>query len=400
MLFFVLCTNVFALTWNEAVSLAEQNSHELRSSRKQLESSEWTYRKAISAFLPQLSAGASMTESLTPTTSASSKTYKYDLSATQYLFKGTEGLYGIQSAYANVEYQKANLRSTQASVFYDLRSAFIEVLYTQEEIKLLEKILEDRKENTRLIQLRYESGKEDKGNLMTTQADQAKAEYDLASARRNLKLAKLKLSQLLQSGVEKVEEKDGFKKPSAVDFDKLLEESPSYVIARKQLQLAELSQKASISGFLPSLYLKGNYKKSGPDWPPEEENKSWSLNLSYSFFPGGSNIAERAISGAELDQAQEDFEQSVNDLRYSLEQEHEDYVDALEALELAKVSLAASKERAKITTAKYLNGLAIYDEWYRIENNYIRAKTSLLTAKKSALLAEANWHKTYGGYVK
>lgn len=388
------------MTWSEALTLSQKNSHELVSAQKEVEASEWTYRKAISAFLPQLSAGASMTESLTPTTSASSRTYRYDLSATQYLFKGMEGIYGIRSASANVEYQKANQRSTQASVFYDLRSAFVDVLYTQEEIDLLEKILKQRKENTSLIQLRYESGKEDKGNLMTTQADQAEAEYDLASARRNLKLAKLKLSQLLQANVDKVEEKEGFKKPPAVDLDKLIDETPSYVIFKKQLQLAELSQKSSISGFLPSLSLRGNYRKSGSDWPPEKEDKSWSMNLSYSFFPGGSNIADRVISGVELDQAREDFDRSVKDLRYSLEQTYEDHIDALEALELTRVSLAASRERAKITTAKYLNGLALYDEWYRIENNHIRAQSGLLNAEKSAMLAEANWHKTYGGYVK
>jgi outer membrane protein TolC len=151
---------------------------------------------------------------------------------------------------------------------------------------------------------------------------------------------------------------------------------------------------------LPSLSLSGSYRKSGDDWPPDTSSKSWSLSLSYSLFPGGSNVAERAIEGAQLDAAREDFARSVKDLRYSLQQAYQDYEDALEALEVTKISLAASQERAKITEVKYLNGLIGYDEWYRIENTSIQDQKSLLTSRKSALLAEASWHKTCGGYVQ
>ena len=210
----------------------------------------------------------------------------------------------------------------------------------------------------------------------------------------------MKLSQLLQSDVALVEGPGELLAPAEPVFDRLMETTPSYIMAKKQLEMAELSQKASISGFLPSLSLSGNYRKRGSDWPPDEDSKSWSLNLSYSFFPGGSNIADRAIAGADLDQAREGFDQSIEDLRYSLEEEYQGFQDALQALEITKISLAAAEERAKITNVKYLNGLTGYDEWYRIENSYIQAQKQLLSSKKSALLAEAAWHKSYGGHVK
>lgn len=386
----VLAGSSLSLTWGEAVEIAEQNSNELKSARNGLESSEWSYKTAVSAFMPQLSANASMTET----------TYSYGLSATQYLFKGMAGVYGIQGAYAEVEYKRASLKATQALVYYDLRSAFVDLLYTQENIKLLEKILKQRQENSGLIQLRYESGKEDRGNLLTTKADQAKAEYDLASARRDLKLAKLKLSQLLSKNINSADEKIGFTVPSGTDFDKLLEKTPSYVMAEKQLEESELSFKSTISGFLPSVYLNGSLRKRGSDWPPDTDSNSWSLNLSYPFFPGGSNVTGRAAKSAQLDGAREAFIKQAKALRYSLEQAFESFNDAIESLDVSKVSLAAADERAKITEVKYLNGLAIYDEWYRIENNYINSEKSLLSSKKQALLAEAAWHQSYGGYVK
>ncbi|MFC1559580.1 TolC family protein [Candidatus Margulisiibacteriota bacterium] len=398
----ILCASfsACALTWDEAVSIADKNNNELISAKKALEASEWSYRRSISTFLPQLSASVGMTESLTATVAATAKTYSSGLSITQYLFKGMDGIYDIQAAYADLEYEKADLQTTKASVYYDLRYAFIDLLIAQESVTIMEEILIKRQENARLMQLRYESGKEDRGNFMTTQAEELKAKNDLSSAKRDLKLAKLKLSQILKKDISAVEGAQEIKAPSTVDYNELMKDTPSYVKLIKQIESAEIAQRSSISGFLPSISLSGSSRMTGPDWPPDSENRSWSLNLSYPFFPGGSNIADRAIAGAQLDQAKEDFEWSKKELRYSLEDAHEGYTEALESLEYAKVSLAASKERAEINQAKYLNGLVNYDEWNRIENTYIQARQSLLSSRKSAYFAEALWHKTYGGWIK
>ncbi|OGC10183.1 hypothetical protein A3F86_04265 [candidate division WOR-1 bacterium RIFCSPLOWO2_12_FULL_45_9] len=387
-------SNVFALTWQEALKVAEKNNHELISAQKQVEASEWSYRKAMSVFLPNLSAQASIGE-------ATARASSYGLSVTQTLFDGTQNIYGLKSAYADLESEKASLAATRASVYYDLRSAFITLVIKQEQLKLYEQLLDQREENSGLVQLRYESGKEDKGNLMTTQADEKQAEYDLASAKRDLKLAKLKLSQLLKREVDVVEAAGELKEIKAADFAGLVKTAPDYIIARKQLESYELAQKESLSGFLPSLSLSGSYRKTGTDWPPDvSSSKSWSLSLSYPLFNGGSNIADRVIANVQLDQAKEDFAKTVDDFRYSLERAFQDHQDALESLDVSKVSLAAGKERAKITEAKYLNGLTTYDEWYRIENTFFQTQKNLLTSKQSAYLAEAAWHKTYGGYIQ
>ncbi|MBN2058404.1 MAG: TolC family protein [Candidatus Saganbacteria bacterium] len=392
----IFVSSASALTWSEAVSLAEQDSNELISARKKLESAEWSYKRSYSSFLPQVSGSVSLSESGSP----SDKSYSYGLSASQSLFQGMAGIYGIQSAYTDLQYTEASLRSTRASVLYELRSAFIEVATAQENVKLSEQILKQRQDNTCLIQLRYDSGKEDKGNLMGTKADEAQAKYDLASAKRELKLARLKLSQLLQRDIDEVQAELSLKQPEEQDITGLVSAAPAYVMAKKQLESAQLAQQATISEFLPSVSLRGSYSKSGSDWPPTSSSKSWSLSVSLPIFPGGSNIADRAIYGAKLAQAEEDFKLAVKDLEYSLLETLEEFNSALEALEVRRISLAAAKERAEISRVKYLNGLTTYEFWEQIENAYIQAQKSLLTSQRSAVLAEALWYKSYGGYVK
>lgn len=395
----LLISPLYALTWSEVVELAPQVNHDLKSAEQQLKAEEWGYKKSLTTFFPQLSANASVTNS--PSGSAWTQSYSYGLSLSQNLFQGMEAIYSIQSAYEDVVYQQASLRSTKSTVFYDLRQAFIEMLNKQEEVKLFEGILKQRQQNSRLIQLRYDSGKEDKGNLLATKASEASAEYDLASVKRDLKLARLKLSQLLEQEVDQVEAVEDLVGPTETDFAQLLPQTPAYVMAQSQLKSAEIADKATIAGFLPSLSLSASYSKRGSQWPPAgSSSKSWSLSLSMPIFPGGSNIADKVIYRAKLDQAREDFTQTRNDLRYNLEEAYEDYLDAVEALKVAEINLEATQERAKIARAKYLNGLVDYDEWDRVENTFITSQKALLSHQKTAYLAEASWHKTYGGFVK
>ncbi len=390
-----------AIEWPEVLELTAKNNNDLIGSKKQMESSEWTYKKAYTNFLPQISANMSMTEDLTAsgTSPAGSKTYSYGLNVSQSLFKGMDNIYGLESAYADYEYYKASFVNTEASVYYGVRSAFIELLVAEKNVELLTKIYEYRKENSDLIKLRYESGKEDKGNLMRTEADEDEAEYNLNSVKRDLKLAKLKLSQLLGEKVDGAEGKIELQNPPAVDFDELLKKTPSFVMAKYQLKSAEIAKKSTISGFLPNVSLSGRWNKSGDEWPPENENSSWSLSLSYSFFPGGSNFIDPIIYDLKLDKAKEDFENTVKDARYSLEEAYDGFLDSMEALKVKETHLEAAKERAKIARAKYLNGLMSYNDWDKIENDYVTAQRTVLSYKKAALMAEAAWYKSYGGYI-
>jgi len=395
------CAACRAESWDEVKALAEKHNNELAASKKLVQAYEWSYKRAYSGFLPHLSANASMTESENSESDEPEKSYSLGLSATQSIFNGMQNIWGLETAYSDYQYYLASFRNTEANVYYDVRSAFIDLLVAGKNVDLLRQILEQRKENSRLIKLRYESGNEDKGNLMQTQADEADAKYNLSVAESELKLAKLKLSQLLSAEVVSAEADLAVESVQLEDIEALTEQSPAYIMAEYQLESAEIAKKSAISGFLPSLSLSGNWNKRGDEWPPEDtESRSWSLNLSYSFFPGGSNFVDAVIYDLRLEKAKQDFEKSTKETRYSIEEAYENFKNSVQALEVKEFALKASGTRAKIGKAKYLNGLLTFDEWNRIEDEYISAQNGLLSSRRNALMAEASWLKSYGGYVK
>jgi outer membrane protein len=386
-----------SLTWPEALAQASQKSNEIKSARRLLDAYQWSYYRSYSSVLPQISANAGAGNSTGA--SGTSNSYSYGLSASQALFKGFSNYYAIQSASLNYDYYRANLQNAEADAYYQLRQAFVDLLIAQQNLTVRQKIKQVRENNARMIKLFYDSGKEDKGNYLRTQAQLADADYNIVSANRQLELARLKLSQLIDGAVSSAE---GELVAAALlpDLDALLKNSPAYVMNSDQLKLAEIGQQSTLSEFLPSVSLNGSYQKSGGSWPPEAASKSLSLNVSLPIFPGGSNFADRAINGLQLEKAREDFAKNQKDLYFSLKQAYEDLKDSIDNYAVQKQYLNASAEQAKITQVKYLNGLTTYYEWDQLQNTYINNQIGLLNANRNALYAEANWHKSYGGYIK
>ena len=386
-----------AETWTDIVILCKANNNSILGAKKQLEANRWSYYKTLGSFLPQVSASMSIGEASSDT-SARAATSSYGLSATQSLFSGFSNINTSRKAYAQLNYYEAGLNKTVSDSLYDARGAFVDTRISEENITLQEQIFKRRKDNNDLIQLRYESGREDKGNLMLTQADKLDAQYNVEAAKRAHALAQVKLSQVIGKSISKIELDEKVLKKTRPDFDRLIETAPSYLMSKYTLESARIDSQSTVSGFLPGISLSAGIRNSGGIWPPSSRSNSWSVSLSYPFFPGGTNITDVLIKANALEKANQDFENIKKQLRYGVEAAYIDLENKLEALEVAQFFLKTAAERAMIARAKYMNGLMSYDDWDRIENSYITAGKSLLNAKRSALLSEAAWYNSYGGY--
>lgn len=394
-IFTLSAPHAYCATWQEVSALAANNDDYV-SAAKQVDSAEWSYKKAWTNFFPQLSASAGYNETIIPEDMP--KSYSFGLSASQILFKGFQNQNALKSAYASYQYYLASFNKTKSDVNYNLRVAFVGLYIAQENLDLAQQILVRIKENARMIKLRYDSGREDKGNLLTTVASQKDAEYGVASAKRALELSKLKISQFISSEVKSTDGTLDISIEAEPDMRQLTESAPLYVMAKYQLESSDIAAQNTLGEFLPTISLSGSYRKSGEDWPPDTLSKSWGVNISMPLFPGGSNIADKFINDINLEKAKRDFESGKKDLRYNIENAYSNAKNALDSLEVKKAQLSAANERSKIADAKYQNGLVTFDEWNRITNDNITAQKNILQGKRSALESVAAWKNSYGGY--
>jgi len=389
------------LTWEGCVKTAKAGNSILNQARFRLDAARADRNAALGSFLPRVSGSVSASDSGTePAFSGYDPGYGASLSASQSLFSGFSTASDVVRNYASVRKEKARLRRDEAAVRESLRKAFLNLLYSQEYVVLLEDIARRRADNADLVRLRYEAGREDKGSSMRVAADARQAAYDVTRARRALNLAQHQL--LGEMGLDEF----GYVKvagdwtstppPEPGDLRDLAANLPSVVEAEASLTETKASFTSALSPFFPSVDASAGLSRDGEVWPPTDRGWSAGVSLSYNFFNGGRDAFKALAARAQLKSAREGLSAARRDARIALEDALNSYLDAFEALEVRKLYLEATKERAQIGRAQYGNGLLDFTQWDIIESELVGSEQGFLRARRDALYAQAAWRRVLG----
>ncbi len=392
------------LTWEDCIKEAAKNHPDLIAAEQEVKQSEASKRITANTLYPQIDSNLDASTKRTASNNAVatiSDSYNYGLSATQLIFDGKKTINNVLAAAENISAAKQNFKYTSATVRYRLRSAFIDLLKTQEMLRITQEIYEIRRSNLELIALRYESGLEHKGALLTAQADASDANYGIIQAQRNMEVARMKLtkemgrSQLVPIVVKgDFEIKDDAK--GRPDFVTLSANNPSLKQIIAQKNAAEFSLRSTYGDFLPTLSGSAGANKNGTLWEPRGNQWNLGLSLSLPIFEGGLRFAQVAEAKAYLNQLKEN-ERSIRDgIVLALEQTWAALLDAMQNVEVQKDYLIANQERSKIAQAQYSIGFISFDNWTIIEDNLVKAKKAYLDAQAGMLLAQASWIQAKG----
>ncbi|MBN1621818.1 MAG: TolC family protein [Endomicrobiales bacterium] len=392
-------------TWQELLDEANQHNPELLKARESFKKYNLLYKKTYSGYLPSLSASASASQSGSDSSDIS-KGYSYGLRGSLSVFSGFSDYYNVKSGSLDLRKSELSLQRAMSDIVYSLKVSYISLLWAQESVKLSQQILERRKNNYEMVRLKYEAGREDKGSLLRVEADKLQAEYDLKRAQRELKTASYELCEVLGKDKYEVIEISGNLSENAdfqnmenlenTEIEKLAENVPEYLIAKYDVTLSRYGKKSAWSSFYPSLSLSSSLSNSGDQW--ESASKSWSagVSLSYSLFSGGNDYYNLKIQDSNIIVARENFRKTSNSLVKQLQEGLNSYLDSVENIKIREKYLQASQEQSDVTTAKYINGLTTYYDWYSVENNYISSQKSYISAIREAVQSEARWQNLIG----
>ena len=404
----ILLLSVFSfasepLNWDMVVSLAKAQNPALIVAEQAVNKSILEYNKTYSSFLPSLSASASAGKSQTDN-SPVSDSYGWGVSGQLSLFNGFADIAQLSIAKVNLLLAQENQKRSISDVLFSLREAFVNLLAASENNILAQSIKERRDKNYEIVKIKYSVGTEDKGSLLRVEADKLKAQIDATQALRQISIATAKLYSVIGMPVEKFENVVAVSGEFLLNTDMKLQsnlldlthKTPEYINAQYQYKITKEEELYSKSKFLPKLNLQTGYSKSDSIWPPESGHLSSSLNISYEFFSGGSNINDIYIASKNIKIAQENLRRIEQEELTSLISAKENYQAAQEDLLLRQKYLGASQEQSKIITAKYVNGLATYQDWYTVENDFINSQKALLTSKTQAAIVQGRWVNLLG----
>src|ERR1700687_845148 len=179
------------LSWQDCVRLAAQHNPDLLSALRAMEASQARYRGSYNGILPQLSLSNSYTEN-----SSDTKLWQAQGVASLDLIDVNQWA-TIQSASASLRQSEANREVASSNVLLNLYKAFAGVLYSQEQIGVATHIRDLWRNNAQMVNLRYQSGRESKGNNMRTQAEMLQSDIALVQSSRDLRVTQQLLSQAL-----------------------------------------------------------------------------------------------------------------------------------------------------------------------------------------------------------
>ena len=391
------------LTWSDCIREAIKNHPDLISASEKLKQSKADKSITMSTMLPQISADASDKKMETD----AKKEYEassYGITGRQLLFDGFKTASDAKAASKTISASQYNYAVTSSNIRLRLRTAFTELLRTQKLILMTEEIALRRKQNSELVKLRYEAGREHRGSLLTSQADLAQAEFEIVQAKRSVSLAQRQLTKELgRRKFMPVKANGNFaiieinmKKPN---FEYLADNTIflKELIARKEA--ARFGLKSAKADFFPKIYANASSGTTNSDWLPDEDTYAWSVGVSVSLpiFEGGSRIAKVSKAKAGLNKAQADERSGRDSIVFTLEDTWTEFQNAADRVSVQHKYLEAAKERAKIANAQYSTGLTSFNDWIIIEDNLVNARKSFLNAQANVLINEANWIQAKGG---
>jgi outer membrane protein TolC len=396
-------TNAMAaekVSWEASVAEATNANTELQAAKSSLQSSQYQVNVARSGFLPSVTANAGYNYDST----GQPKNYSANITATEYLFSGFSDSAKMDRARLNVSSSEANLTSIKAKISFDLKSAYMGLLYAQKYIALTEDIIKRREANVRLVQLRFESGRENIGSLNLSRAYLAQAKFDHLQALNSLDVSQADLARVLGRDDYSTLEVSGevpmtkppYESNRQISYKDIIPELPDY----KKAYFDEQSAKANIdltkSSFFPSLNLTQTAGKTGREH--NESNDTWSIGASLTFplFSGGKDYY--TYKGAAEDYrasalARKGIEESSVT---KLKDIYTKYIEAVSKLEVDNAFSLAASSRERIGTAQYNNGLITFTDWDTIENDLIVRQKTLLQSQRDRVIAEAAWEQVQG----
>lgn len=382
--------NSLDLDWEKCQKIALENNSTLKVKKLAIEEYRYKYRTALNDYYPKINISHSASRSGSDSTDASNS-FSTSLNASEKIFS-LRTLSSIKTRKISYEKMIINYAIASSNLRHELANAFMNFLIAQEKIKVDSKNMDMRKTNARLLKLKYESGRESRGDAMYANALYEKAKTDLQSSKRDFLSAQRKLAQRLNLPLDTVIKASGeFEVPSSyISIKKALadiEKTPKIMALKKDIESVKEAMFSAKYDIYPTLSASQSLSWRGDREFPS--SKSWSLGLSLSLplFSGGITHYKNNTKALRLNLkgSQENLKNEISLIKTNLATTYDDFLNAIDAAYSQNILLKANEERYKETQVKYMAGKVSFFDLENIEKNLVDARLNRLSYLKNVI---------------
>ncbi len=395
-------TKQWSLT--DCIGYALEKNIQVRKAGVSVSLGELNLQQSKDNMLPSLSASLSENLGWRQETSVSDETSwvgssrtNASLSSGLTLFNGFQLRNQVRQAGLDLKSMQYSADQTKESVSLNIMSAYLQVLYSEEQVSNARNQAEATREELALAKERLALGAIANSDYLQVKTQLASEESSLASAVNNLKMAKLNLMQLMEYPVDESFE---ITRPDidaiistapAADavsvYQEALEIKPQIKIASINRENASIDLEIARAGFLPSLSLSAGmstgFTKAAEMGAQLKSGFSPSLGLSASVPIFRNNQNKTAVSRAKygITSAELDELNTRNQLRKEVEQAVLDAESALISYQAALNRYDSSIESYNVSEGKFKLGAMNSVDFLIQKINLTSAESNLLQAK-------------------
>lgn len=390
------------LSWDECVTIALRHNPDIASTRVGKEAKVSTYRGSFNRLLP----GINLSNSYSDSQDATNALWSAQIAADMVLWDASQ-IAAIRSASALVDQADARQTLTSAQLRYDLRAAFLRRIFDDKDIDVSRNIQTIRQKSADLVTLRYESGRESKGNKLRTEAQYLQATADLAQARRRTRSDQRSLYR--QMGLPTVDDRplvgslDTRDPPGFPAVEELVDQRPDVRLQYTGIAIAQTEVARSRSALWPTLSADYSHFRTGAHEFPSD-NSGWAVRgvLNYPLFAGGPTAAAFAITASKqnLEQATLDWRSVREQAMAQMETAWSAYAGAMDQARVQTALLAAARQRNDEANVRYTSGLLTYDNWEIIVTDRVNQEQKAILAQLNAAVTQAAWELALGVPLK
>ncbi|MFQ6678079.1 MAG: TolC family protein [Fidelibacterota bacterium] len=294
------------------------------------------------------------------------------------LFNGAV-LNGIRIANANkIAADKMN-ESTINTTLFQVISSYLNVLKTQELLRLQENFTNLTKLNFEKAQRQESAGRFSKNEVLFWEIDYQKQQSALTSAESNLRTTKSVLTNLLDLDIDTkieveytipntiLEESDKIEQMSDDEIlnminlneSDLLMANAALAMGRSQKQIGKLLYKNTQASFLPSLNFgytyawRENNTLKLDDYSPE----TYMINLSVPLFTSFQNLSKTRSAYFEYQQNVENYEDQLNNIQFVLSETVNKIINLKTQRRLSQMNVIYSENNYRIIEQQKDNGV-------------------------------------------
>ena len=266
------------LTIDDCMRYAVENSTTVGKQRLAADDNKTNYQEAIASLFPSVNAevagGLNFGRGIDPATNTYTNVTTfgntYGIGASVPLFDGLKGINTMRAMKVARQKGLVDTQIAQDEVAMQTLSAYMDVVYYTEAVKIANEQLEASRKTLELVRRQESLGTKSAADVAEIESQEANYDYLLTTEENNLALAYIKLREVMNypqgERLEIVTNIDLDALPSAVSeqalVDYALANNPKIAASRHFTEQQRLNLARAKSAYSPSLYLYGGYNTS------------------------------------------------------------------------------------------------------------------------------------------